>query len=165
LKKEREEGAHSDLASVEPHHHQLGKGKEKQQFGPEVEELKKLTKQLVMQGPMASSKWTWGVDLTENDLRSLIRGADRQYQLPHSGYDEELASSLENRTSEALNPVDLEDPNDPNINLLFDKLSPSIMVVPELHPDDFPNYSEIMFVPEDDVFESEPDPVIEAFTK
>lgn len=165
LKKEREEGANSDSASVEPHHHQSGKGKEKQRFGPEVEELKKLTKQLVMQGAMASSKWTWGVDLTENDLRSLIRGADRQYQLPHSGYDEELASSLENKTSEALNPVDLEDPNDPKINLLFDELSPSIRVVPELHADDIPNYSEIMFVPEDDVFESEPDPVIEAFTK
>src|SRR6266542_2389698 len=38
-------------------------GSDKQQFGPEVEGLKKLIKKLVMEaGGMASSKWTWGVD-------------------------------------------------------------------------------------------------------
>lgn len=57
------------------------------QFGPEVERLKDLTKELVRSGGgMASSKWTWGVDLTNDDLLGLIRGADRQGQNEHTGY-------------------------------------------------------------------------------
>ena len=39
-----------------------GNAKGKQRFGTEVEDLKQLTKRLVMQGAMASSKWTWGSD-------------------------------------------------------------------------------------------------------
>jgi len=34
-------------------------------------------------------KWTWGVDLTDEDLLCLIWGANSEYQLPHSGYDED----------------------------------------------------------------------------
>jgi hypothetical protein len=156
----------SDSASVELLDQQSGsrsgKGKEKQ-FGPEVEALKDLTKDLVMMGGMASSKWTWGVDLTETDLLSLVRGADRQYELPHSGYDDELSGSLESKTSETLDPVDLEDPEDPNLH--FDELSQSVTSILELRPHDFPNYSEIMILPNDDQIDPDPDPVIEAFTK
>jgi len=54
-----------------------GKGKEKQQFGPEVENLKELVSRLVKAGGgTASSKWTWRVDLTEDDLHGLTRGAN-----------------------------------------------------------------------------------------
>src|SRR6266542_4193121 len=39
-------------------------GSDKQKFEAEVDALKKLIKKLVMEaGGMASSKWTWGVDL------------------------------------------------------------------------------------------------------
>jgi len=166
LKKEIED-PDSDSASIDQQSASQsgkGKGKEKQRFGPEVEALKKLTKQLVMQGAMASSKWTWGVDLTESDLHSLVRGADCDYRLPHSGYDEELLSaSFISKTSDVLDPVNLEDPDDPN--LWFDELSPSNTVVPELHAHNIPDYSEIMLVAADDLFDPEPDLVIEAFTK
>jgi len=36
------------------------------------------------------TKWTWGESLNVEDLRNMVRGADRQYELPHSGYDEDL---------------------------------------------------------------------------
>ena len=113
-------------------------GSDKQQFGPEVEGLKKLIKKLVMEaGGMASSKWTWGVDLTEDDLRSLIRGADRQHQVPHSGYDQDLSSgALRSQTSEALDPVNLEDPKDGNLR--FDDVS--ISTIPDLGPHEFPRF-------------------------
>ncbi|KAH9952474.1 hypothetical protein BGW80DRAFT_1469795, partial [Lactifluus volemus] len=35
-------------------------------------------------------KWTWGVDLNDNDVRGLFRAGDRDYKPPHSGYDESL---------------------------------------------------------------------------
>ena len=38
----------------------------------------------------ASSKWTWGVDLDENDLEGLVRAGDKGNVLPNSGYDESL---------------------------------------------------------------------------
>lgn len=34
---------------------------------------------------MAPSKWTWGVELTDDDLHGLIRGADRQGHDSHRG--------------------------------------------------------------------------------
>ena len=52
-----------------------GKGKEKQQFGPEVQELKKMAQELIREGrEVTSSKWLSGVSLTEEDLLDLIRG-------------------------------------------------------------------------------------------
>jgi hypothetical protein len=135
--------------------------KVKRRFELEVEELKNWTKQAVLQGGMASSKWTWGVDLTVEDLRGLIRGADRYYQLPHSGYDEShVTGSLQSNISELL---DLEDPT--VSELRFDDLSRSITTIPELHPYDIPAYSEVQLRPEYDVSDPEPDLVIEAFTK
>ena len=72
-----------------------GKGKEKPRFGLAVEELKKWTKKLVKEcGENAIQKWTWGVDLTDEDLRRLIWGADQQHQVSHSGYDQDLPSDL-----------------------------------------------------------------------
>jgi len=146
-----------------------GKGKEKeqekQQFGPEVESLKELTKQLVRSGGgIASSKWTWGVDLTNNDLLGLIRGANRQGQDSHTGYDSPLCSdSLQSEVSSALNPDKLEDPQ--KTQLWFDLPSSSIASIPELPPDEFPIYSDVYGVPGEELVDPEPDLVIEAFTK
>jgi hypothetical protein len=75
-------------------------------------------------GNMASSKWTWGVDLTTNDLNALIRGADHG-QILHMGYDLALPSnSLHSATSAALDPDNLEDPS--TTHRWFDKPSSSI---------------------------------------
>jgi hypothetical protein len=57
----------------------------------------------------------------------------------------------------------LEDPND--LELLFDNLSMSITMIPELHPSQIPTYSEVLLLPEDDLADPKPDLVIEAFTK
>jgi hypothetical protein len=143
-----------------------GKGKEKQRFGPEVEKLKTLTKKLVMEGGgMASSKWTWGVDLTDDDLRGLIRGADRQDEGPHSGYDRDHPTgSLMSQTSHGLDLANLEDPNDPD--LLFDELTQPITIIPELRSHDFPSYAAVQLDASGDcLVESEPDSAIKAFTK
>jgi hypothetical protein len=141
-----------------------GKAKEKRQFGPEVEELKDWIKKKIMQNGMASAKWSWGVDLTVDDLRGLVRGADRSYSLPHSGYDQSLITgSFPSNTSDRLDPDDLEEPEDPKLR--FDDLSRSITMIPDLHPYKFPRYSEVVMSTKDDLSDPEPDPVIKAFTK
>jgi hypothetical protein len=139
-----------------------GKGKEKQQSGPAVEQLKQLMKTLVVQA--AASKWTWGVDLTDDDLRGLIRGADRQHQVAHSGYDSELPSISLRSESEVLDPANLGDPNDPDLR--FDDLSQPFVIIPELLPHQMPRYSGILVDQSgEECVDAEPDPVIEAFTK
>ena len=141
----------------------MGKRKEKQQFGPEMEQLKESMKQMVKEGlRKASSKWTWGVDLTEADLRELVWGADRQHQVPHLGYDQDLSSgALQSQTSKRLK---LEDPTDQDLR--FDDTSDSISPIPELHPRDFPDYSLILEGPFRPEFtDPESDQVIQAFTK
>jgi hypothetical protein len=40
-------------------------------------------------------KWTWGVDVEEADLQSMFRGGDRNYLLPHTGYDSSLPGNVE----------------------------------------------------------------------
>ena len=37
-----------------------------------------------------SLKWTWGADLDRGDIQQLFRAADKNYELPHSAYDESL---------------------------------------------------------------------------
>ena len=137
------------------------KGKEKPRFGPAVEELKKWTKKLVKEcGENATWKWTWGVDLTDEDLRRLIQGADRQHQVPHSGYDQDLPSDL----VQSLTSVNLADWDDKNVQ--FDKLSVSISVIPELPSQKIPTYSSVLVDPSRNLIaKSEPDSVIEAFAK
>jgi hypothetical protein len=104
----------------------------KPQFRPEVEELIKwFQEQLRDARSQAASKWTWGVDLTDEDLAKLVRGADRGYELPHLGYDDSLSSeALHSMTSERLNADALEDPDDEDLR--FDDLS-GPMEIPELH--------------------------------
>jgi hypothetical protein len=163
---ERGSGSGSDMAGVEYSGSGSGKGKEKEtpRYGPEVEKLKALTKNLVRSaGEMGSSKWTWGVDLTQDDLLALIRGADQVHD-SHTGYDSPLPSgSLQSATSAVLDPDNLEDPM--TTVLWFDKPSSSIASIPELPPNEFPTYSDIDGMPREELVTTEPDPVIEAFTK
>jgi len=106
-----------------------------------------------------------GVDLTDEDLLCLIRGADSEYQLPHSEYDQDLSTgALRSHTSDACDPAHLEDWNDSD--LLFDKLSTPINLIPELRSPEIPTYSFILLGElEEPIAGSEPDPVIEAFAK
>jgi hypothetical protein len=134
-----------------------GKAKERQI-------LKFLVRGLAQEN-VSAWKWTWGVDLNEGDLSTMIRGADRNNEIPHSGYNQDLPSdSLQSQTSGALDPAILEDPNDND--LLFDDISSSIGMIPELSPYEIPVYSGIFLdTSGDGLAESEPDPVIEAFIK
>lgn len=132
---------------------------------PHTKQLLKILVSKLSQENASAWKWTWGVDLNEDDLSKLIRGANRNNDIPHSGYDQDLPSgSLQSQTSHALDPAMLEDPNDSD--LLFDDISSSIGMVPELGPHEIPVYSGILLDTSGDALaESEPDPVIEAFTK
>lgn len=160
LKKECEHGAVESDSGLGPglgdEGGTKGKGKEKERFGPEVVELKKWMKKVVKDAEdNATRKWTWGVDLTDEDLHRLIRGADSQYQVPHSGYDQDLSTgSLRSQTSEALDPAHLEE------------LSGPINIIPELRSPEIPTYSFVLLGPSGEpIAESEPDPAIEAFAK
>ena len=129
------------------------KGKEKQKDGVEVQKLKQLMKVMIKEAyEMAAMKWTWGVNLTVDDLDDLIQGADHQCQVPHSGYDESLPTSqLRSQTSEALDPQQLEDPMTP---------------ICELALNEIPNYSVLFLgLSGNENADSEPDPAIEVFTK
>jgi hypothetical protein len=37
-----------------------------------------------------SLKWTWGPSLEVADIKGMFRAADRNYEIPHTGYDESL---------------------------------------------------------------------------
>ena len=95
---------------------------------PGIVILKTMLKKVVRE--MGVAKWTWGVDLTHDDLRQLIRGADRPHEDIHSGYDRDLPSiSLQSDTSE---PIGLEDSDDQELH--FEDISASIASIPELLP-------------------------------
>jgi hypothetical protein len=157
MQKECEEGEQPDAYKNEQ---QSGS-----QVRPELEGLKSLIKDLIagVDG-MIATKWTWGVDLDEDDLLDLIRGADRDHEVPHSGYDEELPSgSLRSPSSGAPDPTTMEDPNDPNI--LFDAVSIPI-TIRELDLDEILKWSDLFSnASGDDQLDADPDPVIDAYTK
>ncbi len=79
------------------------------------------------------TKWTWGVNLTSQDLRGFVRGADKQYQLPHSGYDEELKTGkLRGDESPIPNPNSIESDG------IFEELAPDFPEIRDLCPDEIP---------------------------
>jgi hypothetical protein len=67
------------------------------------------------------SKWTWGVDLDSQDIWEMVRGADKNLQLPHSGYDADLMTGKLRSWSPNPNPSDVEDQDEAGI--LFDELT------------------------------------------
>jgi hypothetical protein len=161
-------GSGSDIALMEHSGSGSGKGKEKEgpeEYRPEVERLKALVRRFLRSADeLGSAKWTWGVDLTEDDLLGLIRGADR-LRGSHTGYDLSLPGYdlLASTTSGALDPDNLEDPM--TTDLWFDNPSSSIASIPDLPPSEFPTYSDVDGLPREELVKAEPDPVIEAFTK
>ena len=52
-----------------------------------------------------SLKWTWGVDITPDDIANMFRAADREYAVPHSGYDCSLTRSLPGENSNTSLPL------------------------------------------------------------
>jgi len=84
----------------------------------------------------AESKWTWGVDLNSQDLWFMIRGADRLYQLPHSGYDDELASGKLQPSSPIPSASSIADMEDPDI--MFDELTDDFPFIRDLYPHEIP---------------------------
>lgn len=84
----------------------------------------------------SASKWTWGVELNSQDLWDMIRGADKQYQLPHSGYDEELATGKLRSASPVPTPNEMADITDPNNR--FDELAHDFPFIRDLRPNEIP---------------------------
>ncbi len=90
-------------------------------------------------GLAAVSKWTFGANLCEADLNNLVRGADRNFVLPHTGYDESLSEGSLPDDSAGRNKrdhlhLDKEITHPP----LYEKLSDYIHVDRELEPFEVP---------------------------
>jgi hypothetical protein len=86
-----------------------------------------------------STKWTWGVDLDEQDLIDMVRAADRGFALPHSGYDEsltdyDLPSDSAGPNKKVHRQLDKELDNQPQ----YEALSADIRVDRELEPSEIP---------------------------
>jgi len=63
-----------------------------------------------------ADKWVWGLNLTPKDIQNMVRGSDRGYQIPHSGYNDDLKSGrLASKSSPIPTPDVIEDPGDPNV--------------------------------------------------
>jgi len=77
------------------------------QLGELMIEHSKAEKERLEQSP--SLKWTWGVDITPDDIANMFRAADREYAVPHSGYDCSLTGSLPGENSDTSLP-----PTSPN---------------------------------------------------
>jgi len=108
------------------------KGKGKELDTALEERMKHLEDGLVER---SQDKWTWGTNLTYDDLHAITRGADRHYQVPHSGYDFELnTGKLKGVTSPNPNPDDIEDIGDPEV--WFDELCPDFPHIRDLCSDE-----------------------------
>ena len=121
-------GPESDTGAGFTKGRKKGKGKAKEKAKANVSQVAERVRteaemQLREPGPFrhGESKWTWGVDLNSGDIWEMVRGADKNYQLPHSGYDDDLRTGKLRSSSPIPNPNDIEDPDDPDI--LFEELS------------------------------------------
>lgn len=82
-----------------------------------------------------SGKWEWGCDLTREDLSALVRGADRNLDLPHTGYDD----SLDDRSIPSVSTPFIQPGNAP-----FLQLSDDIMDIPDLEPHQFQQFDIVL---------------------
>ena len=114
--------------------HKLSKRVKGNKKASEVaEDVRRRAEALWMNAGRPDTKWTWGVNLTSEDLRGFVRGADRQYQLPHSGYDESLKTGkLGGFKSPIPNPINFESDG------IFEELSPDFPGIRDLNPDEIP---------------------------
>lgn len=92
---------------------------------------------------LPSGKWVWGPDLTEDDLKSLVRGGDRNNVLPHTGYDESLDEKSIGYPSPPVNVARFAEEGDPP----FFELSPDIMEIPHLETHQYPSFRVILLGP------------------
>jgi len=114
--------------------------------------------------PLMADKWVWGLNLTPKDIQNMVRGSDRGYQIPHSGYDDDLKSGrLAGKSSPIPTPDVIEDPGDPNV--LFDELSNDIGIIPELKPAQFPLAFAFPPLHHTAASDSDSRPEIQAFSK
>lgn len=130
-----------------------------------LESLKMTIKDIVIDVIGASKKWTWGVELTKEDLEGMVRGIDRVGHV-HSGYDSELhTGSLLSTVSQYMDPDTIEDIHD--LDLKFDAMSADVASVRSLEPHEFPvafTFPPLHHLSACDT-DSEPDSVIKAFIK
>lgn len=118
-----------------------GKGKAKAKKAKVSEVAEHVRTEAEMQlresGPFGQveSKWTWGVDLNSRDIWLMARGADKNYQIPHSGYDDDLRTGKLRSSSPIPSPNDIEDLDDPDI--IFDELTHNPFIR-DLRPDKIP---------------------------
>jgi len=73
------------------------------------------------------------VNLTSEDFRGFVRGADKQYQLPHSGYDESLKMG---KVRGVDSPIPI--PNDIEFDGIFEELALDFPQIQDLYPDEIP---------------------------
>lgn len=83
------------------------------------------------------TKWTWGVNLTSQDLQTMERGADRGYQIPHSGYDADLVLG-KMKGDDSLPPNPNEINSDFEANSGFESLALDFPDIRSLSPTEFP---------------------------
>lgn len=130
-----------------------------------LESLKKTLKNIVIDIIGASKKWTWGVELTKEDLKGMVWGIDRVGHI-HSGYDSELhTGSLLTTVSLYMDPDMIEDIHNPDLK--FDSMSADVASVHSLEPHEFPVAFTLPPLHHHSACDtdSEPDSVIKAFTK
>ena len=87
---------------------------------------------------MPGLKWTWGIDLSLSELGELHRSADTGHKLPHSGYDTSLPSGSNTRSDPGFDKLISGDDE------FCTDIADDIQSVPDLHPDNFPPYPQLL---------------------
>jgi hypothetical protein len=84
-----------------------------------------------------SSKWTWGVSLSDEYVRNIVRGIDTGFILPHSGYDSSLDDNSLPSDSSRPKSIVYRELDDEITNLpIYEEPSEDIYEVPDLDPND-----------------------------
>jgi hypothetical protein len=78
--------------------HRTPKVKTISQLAEMLQEYSRAEKVRLEQCP--SLKWTWGIDVTLDDIAKMFRTADRDYALPHSRYDCSLSGPMPGEESD-----------------------------------------------------------------
>lgn len=137
-----------------------GRKRVTQDIVPEVEDLKRWTTDLwKLANQNAEGKWVWGVDLTDEDLRTMVRGGDLLEPFMHSGYD----LSYQDCDSKSASH---EDASTESMPLTNDVVSGSVQTIPDVEPEDFCGFSVLLLEPSgQNMADSEPDPVHKMFAE
>jgi hypothetical protein len=112
----------------------IAKMKKKPTGIEQAEEVRILAKRLAFRWlDSPAQRWICGVEVTDEDLTHLVRAVDRNYQVPHSGYDESLRSgAINGRDSPNPDPASLD------VNMPVAPLSKDFPTVRDLEPHEIP---------------------------